>query len=58
MYIIKEEGMKGPAKIWAEKGSIEEGCIEQVKNITEVIADQIDLVDILVELTPLAVVKG
>jgi len=34
MYTIKENGMKVPAKIWAEKGTIEEDCIKQLKNIS------------------------
>jgi tRNA-splicing ligase RtcB len=32
MYVIKEEGLKVPIKIWSSEGSIEEGAIQQLKN--------------------------
>ncbi len=32
MYVLKEDEMKVPSKIWAEKGSIDENALEQIKN--------------------------
>ena len=32
MYKFKEDEMKVPCYVWSEKGSIEQGAIEQIKN--------------------------
>lgn len=32
MYVIKEDSMRIPAKIWSAPGSIEEGALQQIKN--------------------------
>lgn len=32
MYRFKEDSMKVPAFVWAEKGTIEDGAIQQLKN--------------------------
>jgi len=34
MYVLYEGDMKVPAKIWSNKGSIEETCIQQLKNMS------------------------
>ena len=34
MYGFKEEGMKVPAKVWSEKGTIEDTCLQQLKAIS------------------------
>lgn len=33
MYVIKEDTMRVPLKIWSQEGSIETQCIEQMKNV-------------------------
>ena len=34
MYVLKTEDMQLPLKIWAEKGSIEEHAMQQIKNLS------------------------
>lgn len=33
MFIIKEENMSVPLKVWSEEGKIEQQCLEQMKNV-------------------------
>jgi tRNA-splicing ligase RtcB (3'-phosphate/5'-hydroxy nucleic acid ligase) len=34
MYTLQHNNMKLPAEIWAQEGTVEQGCIEQVKNMS------------------------